>query len=113
MLIPLLLATAAAAHADLAAAATASGRPPECVPVTRGQASIWAMARQPKLARYCQLLARAQARLDGETDAALVAARAAEEILPGRAAAMVAIGRAALRLGKLNDALAAFDEATK
>ena len=112
MFLPVLLA-AAWAHADLAAAATAAGRPPECIPVTRAQGSIWAMARQPKLARHCQLLARAQARLDGETDAALTAARAAEEVLPGRAAAMVAIGRAALRLGKLNDALAAFDEATK
>jgi tetratricopeptide (TPR) repeat protein len=113
VLLPLLLiATSASGAADLNAVAAASGRPAECIPM-RGRASIWTMARHPKLTRYCQLVAQAHARLATETDSALASARAAEQELPGRAAAQVAIARAALRLGKLNDAVAAFDQALK
>jgi len=114
----LLLAAAMASHAhtDLVAAAAASGRPPECTPVARNvhrMSNVWAQARVPELRKYCFALSRAHARLHTDPAGALTAAKAAEAVLGGRAAPQVVMARAALREGRVNDALAAFDEALK
>jgi tetratricopeptide (TPR) repeat protein len=101
--------------ADLAAAAAASGRPPECWPERRselgGEASVWARARRPGLDRYCDLLARSHARVVESPAAARAAALEALRLEPGRAAPHVVLGRVAARLGKLDEALREFDRA--
>ncbi len=109
------------ADADLVAAAAASGRPPECLPIRvsapggrQGRpASVWARARHPKLQRYCHLLSQAQTRLSHDADEARKAALAADKLLPGRAAPAVVIGRCALRSDDVKGALAAFTAALK
>jgi tetratricopeptide (TPR) repeat protein len=112
VLLPILIATIAeVASAELRALATASGRPSECTATKSAHATVWTLAREPKITRYCQLIARAHARLPSETKSALASANAAEELLPGRAPAQVAIARAALKLGRLDDALGAFARA--
>jgi len=63
----------------------------------------------PGLERYCARLARGQARLASDPEAAGAAARGADEAMPGRAAPLVLEARAALALGKLDDAVALFD----
>ncbi|MFW5741511.1 MAG: hypothetical protein ACOC1F_14240, partial [Myxococcota bacterium] len=101
----------------LAMAAQASGRPKEC----RGQAdgarqrrlTIWDRAKQPHLHRYCDLLGRAQAKLDGSPAAAREAARLADQVLPGMAAPRVIIGRAYVRLRDFDQALRYFHKARK
>ena len=105
------------AEAALVTAAAATGRPPECLPPAAERqddstpGSVWARARVPGLERYCARLARGQARLASDPEAAGAAARSADEALPGRAAPLVLQARAALALGKLDDAVALFDRA--
>jgi tetratricopeptide (TPR) repeat protein len=100
---------------DLAAAAAASGRPPECWPERRselgGEASVWALARRPGLERYCALLARSHARIVESPTAARAAALAALRLEPHRAAPHVVLGRVAVRLGQPDEALREFDRA--
>jgi len=108
-------ASASTASANLMAAAAASGRPPECLParsdkLTR-RASVWALARAPKRARYCHLIGRAHARLKGKPREARKLARKAELLLPDRAAPHVVVGRAELALGFPEAAVTAFDKA--
>jgi len=76
-------------------------------------ASVWTLARHPKLQRYCNLLSRAHARLDRAPDEARQGAVAADKLLPGRAAPQVVIARCALRDGDIKTALAAFELALK
>jgi tetratricopeptide (TPR) repeat protein len=111
--------TFAAPESDLVASAAVSGRPPECMPPARAAAgrdagdpaSIWRLARHPNLRRYCQLVARAHARLATDLEGARSAAAQAERLLPGRPAPSVVLARAALAAGKVDDALKSFDKA--
>ncbi|WP_437306493.1 hypothetical protein [Sorangium sp. So ce388] len=122
LLLPALLALPLTAHAgqssgDLVAAAAAAGRPPECSArssraIARGP-SIWERARAPELPRYCDLLARGQAQLGDNPEAARESARVADQILPGHAAPQVLLARAALALGSAEDAARAFDRARR
>ncbi|MGK4008950.1 hypothetical protein WMF31_40470 [Sorangium sp. So ce1036] len=120
MLLPALLALPLAAHGapgkgDLVAAAAAAGRPPECSArtgraIARGP-SVWERARAPELPRYCDLLARGQAQLGDDAEAARASARLADQLLPGHAAPQVLLARAALALGSTEDAARAFARA--
>jgi tetratricopeptide (TPR) repeat protein len=90
----------AAARADLAGAAAASPRPPECrLGTVRNGSELWGRARVPELARYCDALARGYARLARSPRDALAGADMAERALPGRAATWVLRGRASYALG--------------
>ncbi|MBI4703027.1 MAG: hypothetical protein HY744_18070 [Deltaproteobacteria bacterium] len=117
MLLALVLASGlwAAAEIDLGAAAASSGRPAECLPAQSGRdarrETIWTQARAPELVRYCQLLARAQARLADDPTQARRAAIEADRLLPGRAAPQVLLGRVAARAGETDEALLRFDRA--
>ncbi|MCC6524836.1 MAG: hypothetical protein IT373_19430 [Polyangiaceae bacterium] len=108
----LLLPRPALGSDELAAAATAAGRPRECVPAgAAGGATIWQQARSPFLARYCGLVARAHARMVEDPSAALRAAEDASRLIPGGAAPFVAMARAELRLGEAKDAYEHFARA--
>jgi tetratricopeptide (TPR) repeat protein len=100
------------APTDLVAAAAASGRPAECMPVkTTGPTrrnGVWARARIPNLQRYCALIARAHARINESPTSARIAATKAEELVPGRAAPQVVLARVALIQGKVLAAQKAF-----
>jgi hypothetical protein len=100
---------------DLVAAAAATSRPEECQPQRReraeGRTSVWDEARSPALRRYCQLLGRAQARLSSQPEEARKAAAEAAELVPGRAAPLVVMARAALRSHDHGAALELFDKA--
>lgn len=100
----------------LVTAAQASGRPPECRSGTGASSrasrlTIWDRARQPHLQRYCDLLGRAQAKLDASPAAAREAARLADKVLPGKASPWVLIGRAHVRLQDFPRALNDFQKA--
>jgi tetratricopeptide (TPR) repeat protein len=73
--------------------------------------SLWEAAREPNLARYCDLMARAQTELGAQPEAAKTAAIEADQALAGRAAPAVVLARAELALGSLEAAAAAFDKA--
>jgi tetratricopeptide (TPR) repeat protein len=92
----------------------ASGRPPECAQTFGRGANVWERAKSPELGRYCDLLASASSKLAGTAamaEAALVAAREAEGILPAHAAPKALEGRALAALGRVDDALTALTEA--
>ncbi len=116
VLLILAASASASANADLIAIAAASGRPPECLParsdklVTR-RITVWTLARTPKLASYCNKIARAHARLTGKPREARKLARSAQSMLPKRAAPHVVVGRAELALGLPEAAVTAFDAA--
>jgi tetratricopeptide (TPR) repeat protein len=101
--------------ASLSAAAAASGRPPECTSASKRALakgpSIWELARVPTLQQYCDLMARAHAQLPTMPDAARRAAEEADKALPGRAAPLVVLARAALALGDATEAARAFERA--
>jgi tetratricopeptide (TPR) repeat protein len=101
--------------AGLVAAAAASGRPRECASSVRRTLSrgptIWELARSPNLQRYCDLVARAKAQLASDPTAAKASAALADKTLPGHAAPKVVMARAALALGKLDDAAREFEGA--
>jgi tetratricopeptide (TPR) repeat protein len=99
----------------LAAAAAATGRPPECAAgsrrgIARGP-TLWQRARVPGLERYCDLLARGHAQLASNPKNARESARLAEEALPGHAAPSVLLARAELALGSPEQAGRAFARA--
>jgi tetratricopeptide (TPR) repeat protein len=73
--------------------------------------SIWEVARQPSLQKYCDLMASAAAKLPLDPEKARADAKAADEALPGRAAPQVLQARAALALGSADDASKAFEKA--
>jgi tetratricopeptide (TPR) repeat protein len=104
-----------------AAGAFGTARPAECG-MNEGfrAANAWERAKEPNLRRYCDLLASGTAKLVGSRsgDGVLVKdvpqiADEADKLLPGRASPSVLKGRAFLRLGKAEDALAALSEAKK
>jgi tetratricopeptide (TPR) repeat protein len=100
----------------LAMAAHASGRPKEC----KGSAdargisrrlTIWDRAREPDLHRYCDLIGRAYVKLDAKPAAAREAALLADQVLPGKAAPWVIIGRADVHLRDFTRAVEDFQKA--
>ena len=99
----------ALALAQPAAGGWSSGRPPECTAEIGGAtANVWERAKSPEIRRYCDLLASAASKLAGNAmmaQAALSAAREANDVLPGHAAPRVLEGRALAVLGKLDEAL--------
>jgi len=101
--------------AGLVAAAAASGRPRECASSVRRTLArgptIWELARSPNLQRYCDLVARAKAQLASDPKAANDSAALADKTLPGHAAPKVIAARAALALGKVDDAAREFEGA--
>lgn len=115
--LPLLVSLGIAADEgpSLRTFAAATSRPPECAALARGgkKPSVWQLARLPKLAAYCDLVARAHASLGADPAAARKHAEAALEILPGKAAPHVVIGRVLAQAGDAKGALAAFEEAKK
>jgi tetratricopeptide (TPR) repeat protein len=120
LILPALLSTATLPAAlgqgpGLSAAASASGRPPECSSgskraLAKGP-SVWELARVPTLQHYCDLMARAHAELPTMPESARKAAEEADQALPGHAAPAVVLARAALALGHVDDAARAFERA--
>ena len=97
---------------DLVAAATASGRPSECMPApAKSKRTVWDRARSPRVERYCNSLSRAHARLRIDPEAAELAAHQADEILPGKAAPKVVLARLSLASGDHEAALRLFEAA--
>ena len=122
LLLPLALAQIAAGadpsgrgSIDLTAAAAASPRPAECLPVSRRglteRQTLWDHARRPELRRYCSFLARGYSRLQRSPADAKKAADAADAALPGRAGPAVLQARAALALGDAATAWKRFSRA--
>jgi tetratricopeptide (TPR) repeat protein len=112
---PLTAEASTGASASLSAAAAASGRPPECVAgsrraLARGP-SVWELAREPNLRRYCDLMSLAQTQLAAQPEAAKKSAREADATLPGRPSPQVIVARAALALGSAEEAARAFEAA--
>jgi tetratricopeptide (TPR) repeat protein len=94
-----------------------AARPAECG-VLEGfkAANVWERAKEPQLRRYCDLLASGTSKLVGTGALAkdvIAIANDADKMLPGRAAPKILEGRAYLRLGRPNDALASLAEAKK
>jgi tetratricopeptide (TPR) repeat protein len=94
-------------------------RPTECA-LSEGfrTANAWERAKEPNLRRYCDLLASGTSKLVGSGSAVLVKevpqiADDADKLLPNRASSAVLKGRAFLRLGRAEDALAALVEAKR
>ncbi len=87
-----------APDAALVTAAAASARPRECRRATRG--GLWSRLRVGDVERYCELLARAYARLDETPSEALSAAHAAESVAGPLPSVRLVVGRAELRLGQ-------------
>ena len=94
-------------------------RPAECA-LSEGlkSANAWERAKEPNLRRYCDALASGMAKLVGTGASTLVKdvpaiADEADRLLPGRSAPRVLKGRALLRLGKPDEALAALVEAKR
>lgn len=96
-----------------------TARPAECGMVEGFRtANAWERAKEPNLRRYCDLLASGTAKLVGSGSSILVKevpriADDADKLLPGRASPSVLRGRAFLRLGRVEDALAALQEAKR
>jgi tetratricopeptide (TPR) repeat protein len=96
-----------------------TARPIECG-LSEGYraANAWERAKEPNLRRYCDLLASGTAKLVGSGSSILVKevpqiADEADKLLPNRASPSVLKGRAFLRLGRAEDALAALSEARR
>ncbi|HVU01571.1 MAG TPA: hypothetical protein VHE30_07455 [Polyangiaceae bacterium] len=98
---------------DLSALGRASSRPEECGGTARAHASRWDRARTPGLMAYCDALSRGYAALRSSPEAAKAQAVLAEHALGGRAAPLVLMARAAVRLGKDADALETFARALR
>ena len=105
--------------AQTSGAGALGSRPVECA-LSEGlkSANAWERAKEPNLRRYCDALASGMAKLVGTGPTTLVKdvpgiADEADRLLPGRSAPSVLKGRALLRLGKPDEALAALAEAKR
>lgn len=98
----------------LQAASGSSPRPSECRSEGLDRSyTLWDRAKDPTLARYCDLLARGYARLAGDAAAAVAAAEAAAQLDPRRAAPKLLKARALVAQGSLKEAFEIFDQALK
>lgn len=93
----------------LVALSRASVRPAECGGSTTATAGRWARAREPRLGRYCDSLARGYALVGSLPKDALALARQAEEALPGHVPALVLEARALVALGDYAGAWSRFE----
>lgn len=96
-----------------------TARPSECG-LSEGfrNANAWERAKEPNLRKYCDLLASGTAKLVGSGASVLVKevpaiADEADKLLPNRAAPSVLKGRALLRMGRAEEALAVLGEAKR
>jgi tetratricopeptide (TPR) repeat protein len=102
---------------SLTASAQASARPRECSPrasdlrAGSARANVWETARDPNLARYCDLIARALGQLKSVPARARETAEVAEQISPGHAGTALIRGRALAGLGSYEAALLEMDRA--
>jgi tetratricopeptide (TPR) repeat protein len=100
---------------SLTASAPASARPRECSPQSSeprsGKANVWDTARDPNLARYCDLIARALGQLKSVPARARETAEVADQISPGHAGPPVIQGRALAGLGSYDAALREMERA--
>src|SRR5580692_175687 len=90
--------------ADLLLYQTSGGRPRECnaLPGERG-ANVWERAKIPELQHYCDLLASGAAKLSPGSQMAkevVKLAEQAEQLVPGRAAPELLLGRALAQLAQ-------------
>ena len=105
----------AAAYLLFAVGTGGSSPPRECAPLlARSSANVWERAKVPALARYCELVASAAAKLANPAhipvDVVAIATEA-DATLPGQAGAQVLLGRAQARLGQYVPARDAFEAA--
>jgi tetratricopeptide (TPR) repeat protein len=106
-----MLALVAVVFAQTGDATWSSGRPPECASLVGLDANAWERAKSPELREYCDLVASALSKLSGTSimaAPALEAARKAQDLLPGHAAARALEGRALVALGQAPEAVVAF-----
>lgn len=102
------------AQHSLQAASSSSPRPRECRSEGLDRSyTFWDRARDPTLARYCDLLARGYARLAGDAGAALTAAESAAELEPRRPAPRLLKARALVAQGRLKEAFEIFEQTMK
>ena len=80
-------------------------------PCDAARRDAWDRARSPELSRYCDLLAQAEASVEADPKRAATAAGTADQLLPGRAAPLVLLARAAAAEGRASDAVALFRRA--
>jgi len=93
----------------LQAASGSSPRPTECRATGPDRAyTFWDRARDPRLSRYCNLLAKGYARLDNDAAQALEAAEQAAALEPTRASPRLLQARALVGQGRMAEAYQAF-----
>ena len=93
----------------LQAASGSSPRPSECRTTGPDRAyTFWDRARDPRLSRYCNLLAKGYARLETDAAQALAAAEQALALEPKRAAPRLLQARALVSQGRMAEAYQAF-----
>lgn len=108
-------ASSLAAPSPPTATAPAAARPRECS--TRlsgpgsGKTNVWDTARDPNLARYCDLIARALGQLAAVPARARESAEAADQISPGHAGPPLVRGRALAGVGSYEAALRELERA--
>lgn len=98
----------------LQAASGSSPRPTECRASGPDRAyTFWDRARDPRLSRYCNLLAKGYARLENDAAAALKAAQSARELEPTRSAPRLLEARALVEQGRMAEAFQIFQQVVK
>lgn len=95
----------------LQAASGSSPRPTECRTSGPDRAhTFWDRARDPRLRRYCDLLAKGYARLDEDAAQALEAAKQAHTLEPQRSAPRLLEARALVGQGRMAEAFQTFQQ---
>lgn len=95
----------------LQAASGSSPRPSECRTGGPDRAyTFWDRARDPRLSKYCNLLAKGYARLESDAAQALEAARRAGSLEPARSAPRLLEARALVAQGRMAEAFRTFQE---
>lgn len=80
-------------------------------PCDGARRDAWDRARAPDLARYCDLVAQAEAAVETDAKRATAAATEADRLAPGRARPLVLLARAAAREERSADAVELFRRA--
>ena len=95
----------------LQAASGSSPRPTECRTSGPDRAhTFWDRARDPRLRRYCDLLAKGYARLDQDAAQALEVAKQAQALEPKRSAPRLLEARALVGQGRMAEAFQTFQQ---